>query len=188
MSGNFSIPRAAQPDFLAAAQALLPMGDAWTRDADANLTTLLNASVGWLARFHAAAATLTEQEAQPGTADELLPAWEAAYGLPDPCTPLSPTIAQRQAALLAKIAQTGKQSTAYYEEVAVLLGYTVNIATFTPFRFGGLFGSLMYGEAWQFVWQVNVTGDSLGSGTQIGCVLNRIKPAYSVLIMNYEVA
>lgn len=203
MSQAFSIPYAGQDDFLAVAQALLPTGDAWPRDADALLTVLLNAAVSSQVRFHARAADLSEMEAMPFLSQDLLPAWEAAYGLPDPCTPLNPTVPQRQAAVKARMASNGGQTKAYFVAVAAALGYQITIETFQPAQYGvSTYGSPMYGAPWRFVWQVNVLnaaafpaeyGQSVYgepyvaySGTQLTCVLNRLKPAYSILVMNYE--
>ena len=202
MSQALSIPYADQDDFLAAAQALLPQGDAWPRDAEAILTQALNAAVGSLARVHARAADLTQREAVPFLSRDLLPAWEAEYGLPDPCTPLNSTIAQRQAAVLARMQSAGGQTEDYFIAVAKALGYDITITTFEPAQYGeSHYGDLMYSDAYRFVWQVNALtaaafpaqfgvsqyGDPYVaySGEQLTCVLNRIKPAYSILIMNY---
>ncbi len=202
MSQSSAIPFAGQADFLAAAQALLPPGAAWPREADAMLTNLLTASTASLARVHARCADLSEREAVPFLSEELLSAWEAEYGLPDPCTPLNSTVPQRQAAVLARMASTGGSTAEYFINVAAALGYTINITTFSPAQCGVLTcGAPLYGAAWLFVWQVNAPGlavfpflagssrcgDPLNaySGSQLSCVLNRIKPAYSILIINY---
>ena len=203
MSQSFSIPFADAADFLDASQNLLPDGDAWTTESNALLTTLLSASTASLARVHARAADLTERENLPWTAVELLPDWEAAYGLPDPCTPPNPSIQQRQAALKARVAASGGQSPDYFIEVGAGLGYTITIDELQPVRFeSARFGALWFGAEYQFVWRVNVTnaakfparfglsrfGDTYVSysGQQLTCVLNRIKPAHTILIMNYE--
>lgn len=199
---QLGIPFAAQPDFLAAAQALLPPGDAWPREADAELTVFLKLSVASLARVHARAADLTEIESVPFLSQDLLPAWEAVYGLPDPCTPLNATIPQRQAAVQARMASNGGQTQDYFIGVAAALGYAITITTFAPAQYGVTgYGAPWYGQNWNFVWQVNVPslaafpakyGQSqygepyvAYSGTQLTCVLNRLKPAYSIIIMNY---
>jgi len=201
MSQAASIPYASQADFLAAAQALLPPGDAWALEEDALLTALLNARAASAARVHERVADLTEAEQFPWMAVDLLPDWEAAYGLPDPCTPLNATIAQRQAAVAAKVASTGGQSPAYFEQVAAALGWTVTVTEFTPTRFGALFGTPFRGQQWQWTWQVNAPmivaiparfGEAYfgqlfvaESSSQLECVLNRLKPSHTVLLMNY---
>jgi uncharacterized protein YmfQ (DUF2313 family) len=201
MSSAFSIPFLQQSDFLNAAQNLLPPGDAWAREADSSLAGLLNACVASLARVHARTAQLTEQEAFPPSSVELLPDWEAAFGLPDPCSPIGATIGQRQAALAGRISATGGQSAAYFISVAASLGYNITITTFDAAQFGvSTFGSPFYSTDWRYAWQVNTNdiavfpatfgnsafGDPFEaySSTQLGCVLNRLKPAYSVLIIN----
>ena len=76
MSQALSIPFLDQADFLAAAQAMLPPGDAWPVEADALLTTVLTARSASAARVHARAADLTEREAIPWNSVELLPDWK----------------------------------------------------------------------------------------------------------------
>lgn len=203
MSQDLSIPFATQDDFLNVALALLPPGDAWPREQDALFTQMVNAAIATQARLHARAADLTEREVIPWTSEDLLPAWEAVYGLPDPCAPLNPTIPQRQAALKARFAASGNLTIDYYQQVAQSLGYTCTFETFRPAACGVFTcGSPLYGETWRFVLQVNVSGiaafpfscgvsvcgDPLVSysDTQLSCVMNRIKPGYADLIMNYE--
>ena len=202
MSDALAIQDLGQADFLNAGQQLLPYGDAWPVGMDAALTALLNASVAGLARVHEAAALLVEQEAVPWKSVALLPAWEAVYNLPDPCTPLNATIPQRQAAVQARVAAQGGQNDDYYVGIAAALGYSITITRFAPGLFGvSKFGDKFYPPLIRYTWQVNVAGQAAFpskfgvnvfgdpfvaySGSQLTCVLNRIKPAYSVLIMNY---
>ncbi len=203
MSQALTIPWAGQEEFLHAAQALLPPGDAWPRETDATLTALLGACVAALARLHARAADLTEREAQPHHAQELLPAWEGVYNLPDPCSPVNASIPQRQAAVAARMAAHGGQTAAYFIGVAAQMGYAVTITTFTPpqYNVARFNQARFYAVPWRFVWQVNspsfvafpakFNASTFGeryvafSSGDLACVLTRIKPAYSLLIMNY---
>lgn len=68
-------------DYLQAAQALLPRGPAWPRDQRATLTKFLNAvaTVAWQA--HQALVTLFDTELDPANTSQLLPEWEAAFGI-----------------------------------------------------------------------------------------------------------
>lgn len=197
-----SIAGLALPDFVQAAQALLPRGRAWPRDAEYQLTGLVTAMVGRMAAAHAASADLSEVESDPRQTNQLLPDWEASFGLPDPCTPANPSIQQRRAALVARIASQGGQSPAYYIQVAASLGYSITITEFATAQFGVTgFGGAFYSDAWANAWQVNapsmtiqyaafgasVFGDPFATfnSTQLGCVLERIKPAHTDLILNF---
>ncbi len=197
-----SIVDLGEPEFLTGMQSLLPRGAAWPRDPDARLTQLLSGLAATQARQHARTGDLSEHESDPALALEMLPDWERAYGLPDPCTPLNATIQQRRAALLARIAARGGQSVAYFTEVAAALGYTITVEEFRPFRFGrGRFGTPLYGVDWAFAWRVRapeatVTPFRFGRSAfgeplrvwgneQLECVLTRLKPAHTVLIFAY---
>jgi hypothetical protein len=84
-------------DFLRFIQGLLPRGPAWTRDDDAVLTQVAQAIADGTFGHHQATLYLSEVEADPRSTLELLPDFENDYGLPDPCTPLNPTVGQRRA-------------------------------------------------------------------------------------------
>jgi uncharacterized protein YmfQ (DUF2313 family) len=190
-------------DFLAAQQRLLPPGKAMTLDPAALLTALQAALSGRMVAVHAQVGVLTEVESDPRQTVELLPDWEASFGLPDPCSPPDATIARRQAALVAKIASQGGQSPAYYISVALALGYVITITEFQAATFGhATFGSPFYDYNWEDAWQVNAPaiteffaafgtayfGDPFASysSTELGCVLNRLKPAHTKLILATE--
>lgn len=204
MNQNQSVPFATQDDFTTVALALLPPGDAWPRESDAVFSQMVHAAMATQARMHARAADLTEREVIPWTSEDLLPAWEAVYGLPDPCTPLNATIAQRQAALKARFAATGALNAEYYIQVAAAYGYNITISTFGPSKFNkSKFNqSKFYDRKWRFVLQVNAPSVveypakfnaskfqdpyMAYSTTQLSCILRRIIPAWANLIMNYS--
>ena len=143
-------------DFLAAIQALRPRGRAWPTDASAQSTPVWAAVADLLAAQHARASALSEVESDPGQTIELLAEWERAFGLPDPCTPLNPTLQQRRAALLARIAALGGQSPAYLVNVAAQLGYSITITEYRPFRAGlSGCGTPITGPSDWFRWTVN---------------------------------
>ena len=59
-------------------------------------------------------------------------------------------------ALVARIAAQGGQSSAYYIQVALALGYTITITEFQTAQFGvSTFGLPFYSNAWANAWQVN---------------------------------
>ena len=189
-------------DFLAAEQNLLPPGDALTRDPMALLTTLLAGLSGRMAAVHARVGDLTEVEADPRQTTELLPDWESSFGLPDPCLGISPTLGQRRAQLVARIAGQGGQDEDYFIAYAAALGYAITITTYPVFRVGMRVGSRLFGTNWLYVWQVNApaftidvfrvganrVGDRLAiwGNTALQCELQRINPAHTHLIFNYS--
>jgi uncharacterized protein YmfQ (DUF2313 family) len=77
-----------------------------------------------------------ERETDPRIALELLPEWERAFGLPDPCVAEPLSIADRQTALVARMTTEGGQSRDYFIGVAAALGYTITIREYAPFMVG----------------------------------------------------
>ena len=114
----------------------LPSGAAWPRDADSDL-------MGWVAGcaqawgdVSARAAALLVTESDPRSTAEMLPDWERAFGLPDPCVGEPQTITDRRKALLLKMTTLGGQSRTFFIGVAAALGYTVTITEYAPFMCG----------------------------------------------------
>ena len=62
--------------------------------------------------------------------------WERTLGLPDPCTPLNPTVAQRKRAVAAKVIGASGKSIPYFTSVAAALGFNVTVTEYAPFRAG----------------------------------------------------
>lgn len=192
----------AASDFALAEQALLPTGPAWPRDPEAMLTQLAAALAQPTAAVHASAVDLLEVESDPTQAIAMLPDWEAAWGLPDPCTPLNPSLSQRRAALIGKMVAIGGQSRAYFIAVAAALGYAITITEFQPSVVNvARIGDRLLPIGWRFAWQVNAPavtvwyarvgasqiGDRFAAfgNAQLECVLNRIKPAHTILTFAY---
>lgn len=181
--------------------ALLPRGRVWTRDADSNLGRVLAAWGAELATAEARAGELLE-ELDPRTTVEMIADWERMVGLPDPCTGPLDGLAQRRAAVLARLAELGAQTPAYYVSLAAAFGYEVTITEFRAVTCGMPIGGPMYGIDWQFAWQVNapettVTFSECGSGTAgepiatwgnllLECVIQRAKPAHTIVIFSYS--
>jgi len=189
------------PDYLDGLQRLLPRGRAWPRGQDAALTALLAGIADPLAQLHARVLALLETEADPAQAIELLPEWEAAFGLPDPCVPAGSELTLRRAALLAKITAQGGQARDYMVALAAQLGFTITITELRPYQVGSPIGTPLYDSSWRYVWQVNAPGVTLrlwaiGSSavgdplrswdsTVLECVLNRVAPAETRLLFQY---
>ncbi len=183
-------------------KALLPPGQAFSRDAGTTLHDLLDGMSLELARVDGRAAVLI-QEAIPKTASELLPDWERVAGLPDKCSgTLEETLQGRRSALLAKLTSTGGQSAEYFIDLAAALGYSVTIEIFRPFRVGrSCTGDSLTNGAWAFTWRIRapaVTATSFrvglsGTGERLRtwgndtleCKINQLRPAHTIALFAY---
>lgn len=197
-----TVPVYSSDDYARAMASLLPRGPAWPRDAGSSLIALMGALAPTYQRSNASASALLP-DVSPATTYNFLAEWEETLGLPDPCTPLNPSTAQRRAAILAKFIGSGGQSAPYMISVAAALGYAVTITEYSTFRLGvSTLGFPLCGPGWESVWQVNaptitVSYFQLGIGvlgdpfwatgnTQLECRLNAIKPAHTKLIFKYS--
>lgn len=171
-------------NYVAQLQALLPPGAAWTREADATFTRLLQSLADELARVDARADDLL-REVLPGSTVETLPEWERMAGLPERCVPADQTFAERRAALVSKVTQTGGQSPQYYIDIAAALGYPITITEFAPDT---------------FAWRVNAprttvrqrrSGEPLGElysvfgNAALECLIELLKPAHTTVSFAY---
>ncbi|PRZ56191.1 uncharacterized protein YmfQ (DUF2313 family) [Paraburkholderia fungorum] len=196
-----SAPNYSAADYLSAMQALMPRGRVWPKDSDATQTQVLGGLVQVYARNTARANNLLV-DAFPGMSAELLPEWEATLGLPDPCAGVAPTVAARNAQVLARFTGLGGQSAAYYISYAATLGYAITITEFAPARVGqSRVGQPLCGPAWAFAWQINAplntvirsrvgtarAGDPLASwgNAVLQCELTEIIPAHTIPIFAY---
>jgi uncharacterized protein YmfQ (DUF2313 family) len=181
--------------------ALLPPGRAFSRENGTTIDALLDGMAQELARIDARADELTV-EVNPLTTNELLPDWERVAGLPDNCAAeLADTVQGRRQALVAKLTGTGGQSRQYFIDVAAALGYTITITEFDLFHVGDPVGLPLYGDDWQFAWQVNAPATTIvdfrvGESTvgeplrswgndDLECKINQLKPAHTVAIFSY---
>ncbi|HEY2210283.1 MAG TPA: putative phage tail protein [Bradyrhizobium sp.] len=123
-------------DYAAAFASLLPTGSAWPRDPQSVLMLTVSGLAQIWGDADGRAADLLEREADPRVTIELLPDWERAFGLPDPCVDEPLTVADRQRALVVKMTTEGGQSRDYFIAVAAALGYEINIREYAPFMVG----------------------------------------------------
>lgn len=189
-------------DYASQLDGLLPRGLAWSRDGNARMRDLTRALAEEFARIDQRGDDLI-REVLPDTTVELLPDWERAAGLPDTCVATGQTIQERRAALIARLADTGGQSRAFFIALAAKLGFTVTITEFRPFQAGrSRAGDPDYNEQWRFVWRVNAPGTTVvffragmsaageplrkWGNELLECVFNRIKPAHTVLLFGYD--
>lgn len=172
--------------YVAQLAALLPPGKLWrSLLATPLIQALLLALADGLARFDQALTALGI-ESDPRTTSELLPEWEQATGLPDNCLVDGGSTEQRRAAVVARLVATGGASEEYFLGLAAAYGYA---------------GAISYPalHTWRFetateVALVNMTcngdcNDALQSygNQQLECLLNRAKPAHTVLEIAYGV-
>jgi len=191
-------------DYLKQAQALLPPGIALSRSPLANLTKLLQAIADVLAEVDSAVNALYD-EADPRTANSLLPDWERVAGLPDSAIGTDyQSLAERRAWLKIRLTSVGGQSRAYFVALAASLGTSITIDEFQPWGCGlGETGHDQIGndDSLFMLWQVNMPsppayyfemglsqcGDPLGycrTGI-IEALFARYKPAHTTLRFNY---
>jgi uncharacterized protein YmfQ (DUF2313 family) len=115
---------------------LLPQGQAWPREPDSTLSRACDGLSQYWGFVDGRAADLLERESDPRQTIEILPEWEKAWGLPDPCFPSATTIAERQLMLVLFMTWMGGQSRQYFKDVAEWVGYTIEIKEFAPFMCG----------------------------------------------------
>ena len=194
-------------DYLAQAKALLPRGLAWPRDDDAVIAAYFGAISVGLERVNGHACKLLNAESFPCFSYELLPDWERAFGLPDPCAYEVTGLAERRATLCFKVTERGGQSSAYFIARAAVLGYGVEIDERRPFTcgFSPCGGDDECGsDDVRFFWTLTVLEPRVtwfecgvsecGSlplaeirrAEDLECILQGIKPAHSILTVGYE--
>lgn len=185
--------------------SLLPTGQAWNTEPGSNLMAMLRVFAAELAQLHGRADRIMI-EALPSSTFDLLEDWEKAAGLPDSCSPLADTRPERIDALVSKIKRLGGQSPQFFIDLAESLGYEIEITEFRPFLCGiNHCGTdhLTEGHDIRFIWYVTVLNAKLlylrcGEGTidqrlldfrqadDLACVLMKLKPAHTELIIGYE--
>jgi uncharacterized protein YmfQ (DUF2313 family) len=128
--------RRTQDDYAQGFFSLLPPGDVWTRDMRRLVMRICDGLARFWAYVDARAADLLERESDPSRTVELLPEWETAFGLPDPCFPEATTIGERQRMLVTRITWQGGQSRQYFIDVVAWLGFQIKIKEWSPFMAG----------------------------------------------------
>ncbi|MGS1071729.1 YmfQ family protein [Burkholderia glumae] len=194
-----SAPNYSASDFASALSALMPRGLAWPRDPNSVMGKMI-ASLAPMWSRHVAANNYLLVDGFPSTAVELLPEWEAALGLPDPCAGESPSLAQRQAQVVARFTNNGGASIAYFVNYAKTLGFDIGISEFTPFRAGQQAAGDSCGEeGWAHTWRINAPSTTINyfraSASTAGeplatwgnsvllCEMNTLKPAHTLVIV-----
>lgn len=185
-------------DYGAAAQALLPQGQATI---GSRLAALLRALAIEDARVEAAAWRLLG-EADPRTTTALLSEWEYDFGLPDPCGGDEQTVEERRRALIARILdRPGGASIDYLVRFAAGYGYVITISEPAVLRAGFRAGDRAYGDDWLWAFVVHAPETTITSVFRAGsraderlrtwgngrleCLINQAKPAHTVALFAY---
>jgi uncharacterized protein YmfQ (DUF2313 family) len=185
---------------------LLPPGKAWECDEGSVLSDLLGSIAVELARVHDRSDVLLI-ESDPRTTSELLEDWERICGLPDDCTGLAETVAERRSQILARLLLTGPMNKQFFVDLANALGYTFTTADVGEYRafradLSRVDDGLYNDDGWRSTFSITAplntirpfragshnAGDRL---TEFGddvleCVITDHKPAHSQVIFIYE--
>lgn len=141
--------------YLDAQIKMLPSGRAWQVSTDTLLGQLMLAFGDGAARLDARIYKLLE-EADPRSTLELLSAWERVAALPDACTGQPNNINERRVALWQKLTSRGGQTIAYWQEVALRLGYRISIDEFRLADCNSGCNDALNDDRWAFAWRINV--------------------------------
>jgi uncharacterized protein YmfQ (DUF2313 family) len=116
---------------------LFPMGQAWPRERSTTFMGVIYGLAGYWGFVDSRAADLLEIEADPRTTHELLPDWERAWGLPDPCLEAPQTEQERRDVLVEKIIRFGAQDRYWFWRFArQSVGTEIYIQEYSPFTCG----------------------------------------------------
>jgi uncharacterized protein YmfQ (DUF2313 family) len=195
-------PTLTQQDYANVLGHLTPKGRAWPSDPGSVFRQTLASLAPTPYRAFGRASNLLI-DAFPSTTVELLPEWQATLGLPDPCAGPAPTLAQKQAQVLARFTASGGQSVDYFVNFAKALGYDISITQYAPFRAGvSRAGQPACSQDWAFVWRVNAPAISIsyfsagiGSAGEplaswgnlvLQCEITRLSPAHTNVLFSYS--
>lgn len=203
-------------DYLRSFMNLLPQGLAWPRDTEGVIYKVCQGLTAYWGVVDGRADDYLVRETDPRKTVELLPEWERAWGLPDPCFPSATTIGERQRMLVLYMTWMGGQSRKYFTDLMKWLGYDIKIGEFAPFmagvsQVGDTRPTPTENYRWyigppemRFAWFANVGQIGLiwfraGSGQagvdphlkfsvpeEAACLLNRWKPAHTDLVMDFS--
>ncbi len=143
-------------EYGALARRLLPRGTAWLGDI---LGSFLDGVAVEFSRIEARALQVID-EANPLTALELLPDWEALAGLPDTCAPIGDSIRDRQIAIARKLTEKGSLSRADLIELASRIGVLIEIDEYLPATVDSNCTDYLFTDDWTGSFEVRVLPES----------------------------
>lgn len=163
----------------------LPSGLAWPRHLSSVWMKLFAAFSRTYAGIDSTLALLAD-ELDPRKTSAMLADWEAFAGLPDECTFVVGTEAERRAALVAKLTSTGGATGPYFVSIAETMGYAgATVQEFPVSRFGrARFGARFHDRRWRRVWQMNLPSSGALNAT-LECRIQKIKPAHTKVFFEY---
>lgn len=179
---------------------LLPVGKLWEPRNQPVFDSLLNSLSDEFCRIDERVDAML-LEADPRTSTEILDDWERLVGLPDECTPLSPTEDGRRNQVVQKYTYVGGLSAAVYTFIGKQLGVNITVKDVFPFyagfarvgerltndfefsfRVGDRIESPLHRYGWRFWFDVNLPQGH----TVLECILRKLKPAHVGILFNYE--
>jgi uncharacterized protein YmfQ (DUF2313 family) len=135
MHGDRHIRRSGD-DYAEALANLLPVGPAWPRERERILMQTVRGLAEIWGFVDQRAADLLEIESDPRKTIEILPEWERAWGLPDPCFGEPLSVHDRQIMLVWKMTLKGGQSRAFFIDMMHRVGHEITIREWAPFMAG----------------------------------------------------
>lgn len=171
--------------WLGALQALLPPGQALSREPDANVTKLLEGMGSALGEAECAFDDWLAQY-DPLQADALLIDWERLLGLPDCCDAgVERTLETRRAEVLEKLTVLGGATPQYFIDLAARRGLAITIDELGnhTWRMNAPLVNVEYFRA-----GVSRVGQRLRTwgDTALECRFLRLKPAHTRVIFAYS--
>ncbi|MAO56586.1 MAG: hypothetical protein CMM61_12930 [Rhodospirillaceae bacterium] len=122
-------------DFSASITQAMPQGPAFPREGAPNRDAVVAAIAEELA-IEDALSNKMVRESNPQLADDLLPEWEADYGLPECDHGGTETVSERRAALVEKINRVGSFNPNFLKAMAAKLGFAIEVKERRPARCG----------------------------------------------------
>jgi len=168
-------------------QSLLPKGF-FNKNEESILTQFLNGLGDELSRVEGRSEDLID-EAFSGTITELLEEWEEDFNLPEFGQELAGTTSGRRATIKSKIVAVGQQNKEYFEEIALALGWTIDITEFEK----GLAGIIQAGvdvatpDDCVFYWMVNVYVSDPNNADILELINNikQYKPGHTIVLFRF---
>lgn len=143
-----------------------------------------------------------QAEIDPRTTLQLLPDFEALYGLPGPCVIADEqTVAVRRNAVQQAMAATGGQALDYFVAVAAALGFEVTINELQPHTVDDPVDEPIWDQSAASYWEVHTTEYTVTYATAdspcdeplatwgndlLECTLRRLRPAHTVVLFRYD--
>jgi uncharacterized protein YmfQ (DUF2313 family) len=163
---------------------LLPPGPIWRYEDGDEFYSLLQALSYALLRVESRGEDLVE-EFDPRTTFELLADWERVLDLPGDNPSPASTLAERRAAVHAKLLGHGDPTVSFYEGVADGLGYGATVAhkLYSPFVPGSRAGDPLTNSEWAHSW--NLLAHSSTNDDGLRWTIERTVPSHTKI--NYSI-